>query len=177
MIGQKFEEIWEFILLPSSICRRWARRKNSNVALWAQPKTPSTMSPKSKITNFAISQGSNSQTWISLKYFFIFMILLMRVKMKQCLWHPYRWKFFFCRRASLEWVVCITQWLQVGRRGNNRCRSRLGCRWSERRVLGNVPVWFHPWLCPLPEIFAKTKKVNSILSWNLVLAVQSYLLI
>ena len=31
---QKFEEIWEFILLASGICNIWAKRENSNVALW-----------------------------------------------------------------------------------------------------------------------------------------------
>ena len=33
--GQKFEEIWEFILLASSIWSIWPKRGNSNVALWA----------------------------------------------------------------------------------------------------------------------------------------------
>ena len=32
--GQKFEEIWEFILLPSNTCSIWAKRENLNIALW-----------------------------------------------------------------------------------------------------------------------------------------------
>ena len=38
-----------------------------------------------------------------------------------------------------------------GRIGSNRCRSRLGCQWSERKALGNVPAWCRPWPCRHPE--------------------------